>query len=58
MIASNKELAKRPDELEARIDRRLSILDQATTGTLDAIRPRMAPPRSTKKGRIGFVRDD
>lgn len=58
MIAGNKELAKRLDELEARIDRKLSTHDQAIAGILDAIRALMAPPAPTMKRRIGFVQND
>jgi len=58
MIASNKELAKRLDELEARIERKLSTHDQAITGILDAIRALMHSPEPTKKRRIGFVQND
>jgi len=58
IIASNKELAKRLDELEARIARRLSTHDQAISGILDAIRALMHSPESTKKRRIGFVQND
>ncbi len=58
MIAGNKELAKRLDELEARIDRKLSTHDQAIAGVLDAIRALMAPPAPTMKRRIGFVQND
>ncbi len=58
MIASNKELAKHLDELEARIDRKLSTHDQAIAGILDAIRALRALPESTKKRRIGFVQND
>jgi hypothetical protein len=58
MIAGNKELAKGLDELEARIDRKLSTHDQAIAGILDAIRALMAPPAPTMKRRIGFVQND
>ena len=58
MIASNTELAKRLDELEARIARKLSTHDHAIAGILDAIRALMAPPEPTKKRRIGFVQND
>jgi len=57
-LAAHKELAKRLDELEARIERKLSTHDQAIAGILDAIRQLMAPPPAPKKPRIGFVRDD
>ena len=58
MIASNKELARRLDELEARIERRLCTHDQAIAGILDAIRALMHSPEPTKKRRIGFVQSD
>ncbi len=58
MIASNKELARRLDELEARIERKLSTHDQAIAGILDAIRALMHTPEPTKKRRIGFVQND
>ena len=58
MLAAHKELAKRLDELEARIERKLSTHDQAIAAILDAIRQLMAPPAPTKKRRIGFVQTD
>ena len=57
-IASNKELARRLDELEARIERKLSTHDQAIAGILDAIPALMHSPEPTKKRRIGFVQND
>jgi hypothetical protein len=50
MIAPNKELAQRVDELE----RRLGTHDQAITGILKAIRELMNPPQP-KRRPIGFV---
>jgi hypothetical protein len=58
MIATNKELAKRLDELEARIEKKLATHDQAIVGILDAIRGLMTPPPPPKKRKIGFVQDD
>jgi hypothetical protein len=58
MISTNKELAKRLDELEARIEKKLATHDQAIVGILDAIRELMAPPQPPKKRKIGFVQDD
>jgi len=55
MIATNRELAKRLDELEARIEKKLATHDQAIVGILEAIRELMRPPESTKKRPIGFV---
>jgi hypothetical protein len=42
-VIANKELAMRLDELESRIERKLSTHDQAIAGILDAIRTLMAP---------------
>jgi hypothetical protein len=50
MIATNKELAKKLEELERRVDTH----DQAIAGILQAIRQLMAPP-DPKKRPIGFV---
>jgi len=58
MIASNKELARRLDEREARIERKPSTHDQAIAGILDVIRALMHTPEPTKQRRIGFVHSD
>ncbi len=50
MLSSNKELAKRLDELE----QKLSTHDQAITGIIKTIRELMTPPTS-KKRPIGFT---
>lgn len=57
-IATHKELAKRFDELESRLERKFATHDQAITGILEAIRQLMVPPEHTKKRRIGFVQTD
>jgi len=57
-VATHKELAKRLDELESRLVRKLATHDQAITGILEAIRQLMTPPEPTKKHRIGFVQGD
>jgi len=57
-LSAHKELAKRLDELEGRIERKLSTHDQAIAGILEAIRALMAPPVAAKKRRIGFVQTD
>jgi len=57
-LVAHKELAKRLDELESRLERELSTHDQAIAGILDAIRQLMVPPESAKKRRIGFVQND
>jgi hypothetical protein len=57
-LVAHKELAKRLDELESRLQRKLATHDQAIAGILDAIRQLMVPPEPTKKRRIGFVQND
>ena len=57
-LVAHKELAKRLDELESRLERKLTTHDQAIAGILDAIRQLMTPPELTKKRRIGFVQND
>ena len=57
-VVAHKELAKRLDELESRLERKLSTHDQAIAGILDAIRQLMLPPEPAKKRSIGFVRGD
>lgn len=52
MLASNKELARRLDQLE----RKLATHDQAITGILKAIRELMSPPPPKRRG-IGFTAD-
>lgn len=54
MLASNKELARKLDELE----RRLGAHDQAIASILSAICELMAPPEPPKKRRIGFIQDE
>ena len=56
-LIANKELARRLEELESRIERKLSTHDQAIAGILDAIRQLMAPSPASKKRPIGFVHD-
>jgi hypothetical protein len=56
LLASNKELAKRLDELEARIERKLTTHDEAIAAILSAIRQLMSPPRPKRRS-IGFTAD-
>lgn len=53
MLASNKELARRFDELE----RKLATHDQAITGILKTIRELMSPAPEPKRRGIGFTAD-
>lgn len=54
LLASNQELARRLDELEARITRQFATHDQAITGILKTIRELMNPPVPKRRG-IGFT---
>ena len=54
LLAGNRELAQRLDELESRIEHKLESHDQAIAGILNAIRELMKPPQ-TKQRPIGFV---
>ena len=54
-LIAHKEFAKRLDELESRIERKLSSHDQAIAGILDAIRQLMTPPELPKRRPIGFI---
>jgi ORF6N domain len=56
LLASNQELARRLDELEARITRQFATHDQAITGILKTIRELMNPPEPKRRG-IGFTAD-
>ena len=53
MIATNKELSGKLDELE----RKVATHDQAIAGLITAIRELAAPLPSKPKRRIGFVID-
>ncbi len=58
LLASNKELSQRLDELEARVGRKLATHDQAITEIIKTIRQLMNPPvlPSAPKSRpIGFT---
>ena len=54
LLASNRELARRFDELEARIEKKLVGHDQAIAAMLSAIRELMKPVPSAQRG-IGFT---
>lgn len=54
LLASNKELARRLDELEARITRKLATQDQVIAGMIKTIRELMNPPAPKRRG-IGFT---
>jgi len=54
LLASNKELARRFDQLEARLDKKLAAHDEAIAAILSAIRQLMNPPQH-KRRPIGFT---
>jgi hypothetical protein len=56
MLASNHELAKGIDQLEARIGKKLATHDEAITAILSAIRELMHTPSQKRRG-IGFTAD-
>ena len=56
LLVSNKELARRFTELEARLDKKLTEHDQAIAAILSAIRELMNPP-APKRRPIGFTAD-
>jgi len=58
VLAANRELAKRLDELEGRIERKLDTHDHVIAEILDAIRQLMAPPEPKPGRRIGFISGD
>jgi hypothetical protein len=56
MLSSNRELAKRLDQLEARLDKKLGEHDAAIAAILSAIRQLMHSP-APKRRPIGFTAD-
>jgi hypothetical protein len=56
LLSSNRELARRLRELEARLEKRLTTHDEAIAAILSAIRQLMNPPRP-KRRPIGFTAD-
>ncbi|MBX3695063.1 MAG: ORF6N domain-containing protein [Steroidobacteraceae bacterium] len=56
LLTSNQELARRLDQLEARIEKKLVSHDEAIAAILSAIRQLMNPP-APKRRAIGFTAD-
>jgi hypothetical protein len=57
-LASNKQLATRLNELEARLERRIDGHDRAIDEILGAIRQLMTPPEPPRRRGIGFLAPD
>ncbi len=57
-LLAHRELAKRLDELDSRLQKRIATQDQAIAGILATIRQLMAAPEPAKKRRIGFIQDE
>ena len=55
-LTANRELARRLNELEARLNTKLAVHDEAIAVILSAIRQLMSPP-TPKKRPIGFTAD-
>jgi len=56
LLASSRELARRFNQLEARLDKKLTEHDQQIAAILSAIRELMNPPAPKRRG-IGFTAD-
>ena len=56
LLASSRALARRLDELEARLEKKLATHDQAIAAILSAIRELMNPPAPNRRP-IGFTAD-
>jgi len=56
LLASNKELARRLNELEARLEKKLGTHDQAIAAIISAIRQLMSAPAARRRP-IGFTAD-
>jgi hypothetical protein len=57
LLASNKELARKLRELEARIETKLASHDESIAAILSAIRELMRPPTPPPRRPIGFTAD-
>ena len=55
-IASNRELARKIEELERRVQQKLATHDQAIAAILKAIRELITPPEPPHRP-IGFIRE-
>ena len=56
LLISNRELAQKLDQLEARLEKKLTSHDEAIAAILSAIRELMNPTPSIRRG-IGFTAD-
>ncbi len=56
VLSTNRELARRFEQLESRLDSKLTEHDEAIAAILSAIRELMQPPEPPRRG-IGFTAD-
>ena len=56
LMSANAELARRLDEIEARLEKKLTRHDEAIAAMLSAIRQLMNSPSGKRRG-IGFTAD-
>jgi len=54
LLSSNRDLSRRLDQLEARIEKKLATQDEAIAAMLSAIQQLMNPPAPKRRG-IGFT---
>jgi hypothetical protein len=54
LVASNKELRVKLEEMERRVEKRLGVHDAQLKSIFDAIQKLLTPPDEPKKNRIGF----
>jgi phage regulator Rha-like protein len=54
LIASNKELREKIEEMERRVEKRLGVHDAQLKAIFEAIQQLLTPPEEPKKNRMGF----
>jgi phage regulator Rha-like protein len=54
LVASNKELRQKIEEMERRVEKRFGVHDQQLKAIFEAIQKLLTPPEEPKKNRIGF----
>jgi beta-galactosidase beta subunit len=54
LIASNKELREKIEEMERRVEKRLGVHDAQLKAIFEAIQQLLTPPEEPKKNKMGF----